>query len=69
MAVRGDSEWGKGLTMGLQVGVGVALGYFVGDWLDTRFGWSPWGTVIGMALGLAAGTYLLIKEAIHQNRP
>lgn len=51
----------------MQMAVGVGLGCIVGWWLDRRFGWSPWGLIVGAMLGLVAGMYLLIKEAIGLN--
>ena len=62
-----DSGWGN-VGVGLQMLVGTALGFFVGNWLDGRFGWSPWGVLVGTMLGLAAGMYLLIKDAIRINK-
>jgi F0F1-type ATP synthase assembly protein I len=62
MAGENKTNWGQGLAMGFETAVGVAVGYFVGSWLDKRYGWGPWGTVIGAMLGLVAGAYLLIKE-------
>ena len=63
-----DPNWGKHLGVGLQMLVGVGLGYLVGAWLDRRYGWYPWGVVIGCSLGTASGLYLLIKEALRMNR-
>ncbi len=54
----------RGLAHGLEVAVGVGLGYFIGNWADQRFGIKPWGLFIGVMLGCAAGMYLLIKEGI-----
>ena len=65
---RESSNWGQFLTLGFETAVGVALGYYVGHWLDRKYGWEPWGTLAGAALGLAAGMYLLIKEALRMNR-
>jgi len=64
-----DRDQGAGFAMiGLQVAVGVGVGYFVGRWLDHRFGWGSWGVVIGSMIGLAGGLYLLIKDAIRINK-
>ena len=63
-----DPGWGKHLGVGLQMLVGVGLGFFVGNWLDNKYGWSPWGVVAGTMLGLAGGMYLLIKDAIRINK-
>ena len=63
-----DSNWGKLAGIGLEVAVGVGLGYIVGHWLDKRYGWESRGVVIGTLVGLAGGLYLMIKEAIRANR-
>jgi F0F1-type ATP synthase assembly protein I len=65
---RDQQNWGQYLGMGLQMAVGVGLGLIVGNWLDNRYGWSPWGVMIGVMLGLGGGMYLLIKEAIRMNK-
>jgi F0F1-type ATP synthase assembly protein I len=61
-------KWGQFLSTGFETAVGVALGYFVGHWLDGKYGWAPWGSLVGAMLGMAAGMYLLIKEALRMNR-
>jgi F0F1-type ATP synthase assembly protein I len=64
-----DSEWGKYLTYGLQICVGVALGAWIGHWLDKRYGWkTPWGVIFGSMLGVAGGLYLLLKDAMKMNK-
>jgi F0F1-type ATP synthase assembly protein I len=63
-----DPGWGRHLGAGLQMLVGVLLGYFVGNWLDKKYGWAPWGVLFGVALGLAGGMYLLIKDALRMNK-
>lgn len=69
MAKNPDQQnWGQYLGMGLQMAVGVGLGVLVGTWLDRKYGWSPWGVTVGAMLGLAAGMYLLIKEALRMNK-
>ena len=63
-----DTNWGKHLGVGLQMLVGVGLGFVVGNWLDKKYGWAPWGVMAGTMLGLASGMYLLIKDAIRMNK-
>ena len=63
-----DTNWGKHLGLGLQVVVGVVLGLLAGQWLDRRYGWTPWGTMACAMLGLASGLYAAIKEAIKANK-
>jgi F0F1-type ATP synthase assembly protein I len=61
-------NWGRFLGIGLEVAIGVTLGFLAGWWLDRRFGWTPWATVAGALLGLAGGLYLLLKEALRMNK-
>jgi ATP synthase protein I len=68
MPADNDASWGKYLGIGLEMAVGAILGYFVGRWLDNRYGWSPWGVTIGSMTGVAAGMYMLIKEGIAMNK-
>ena len=63
-----DQNWGKYLGIGLEIAVGALLGYFIGSWLDGKFGWNGKGVLFGVMIGVAAGMYLLIKEAIKMNR-
>ena len=62
-----DANWGKYLGVGLEIAVGVGLGYAIGYWLDKKYGWSPVGVLVGTMVGLAGGLYLLIKEALRMN--
>ena len=40
---------------------GPAVGFFIGAFLDRRFSVSPWGTGIGVLVGLAAGMFEAIQ--------
>lgn len=59
---------GEAMSMGIEVAVGVGLGLFIGSWLDRRYGWQPWGMLIGSMLGLATGLYLLIRQSLRMNK-
>ena len=63
-----NPNWGRYLGVGLETAVGAALGYFVGNWLDKRYGWHGNGTLVGVMVGVAGGMYLLIREAIRMNK-
>ena len=63
-----QTNWGRGLASGFEIAVGVAVGYFAGNWLDKRYGWAPWGVLVCSMLGLVAGAYLLIKEANRMDK-
>jgi ATP synthase protein I len=68
MADNGDPRPGRWIGIGLEIAVGVGLGALVGWWLDEKFATAPWGVLVGSMLGLAAGLYLLIKEAMRMNK-
>ena len=64
-----NPNWGHYLGYGLQMAVGVILGVVVGMWIDRKLAnATPWGTIIGAMLGMAAGMYMLIKDAIRMNK-
>jgi F0F1-type ATP synthase assembly protein I len=54
--------------LGTEIAVGAGLGALIGTWIDRKFHCDPWGVVIGTLLGISAGMYLLIKEAINANK-
>jgi F0F1-type ATP synthase assembly protein I len=55
-------------------GIGVELAAAVigftlaGYWWDRHFHSSPWGLLIGIALGLIGGTYNLIRQSLVASR-
>jgi F0F1-type ATP synthase assembly protein I len=63
-----DTGWGRFASIGLEVAAGVGLGIAVGLWLDRRYQWSPWGTLIGALLGLVTGIYMLIRDTLRMNK-
>jgi F0F1-type ATP synthase assembly protein I len=68
----GSGDWGKGLAHGLEVAVGVGLGYLIGHWLGRKFGTGPqptlWWDFGGVIVGCAAGMYSLIKESVRSEK-
>ena len=46
---------------GLEFAVAVGLFTWLGHWADGRFGTDPWWTVIGALVGVAAGTWVLVR--------
>ena len=68
MAGDDKGDLGRNLAHGLEVAVGVGLGYLIGNWLDKRYGCKPWGLTVGVMLGAAAGMYLLIKDSIRESK-
>ncbi len=53
-------------SLGLQVALSIFIGLFAGVYLDRRIDTTPWFTLIGLGLGIAAGfrnTGLAIKKS------
>jgi F0F1-type ATP synthase assembly protein I len=64
----GDDGDKSALNYGLYPAGGVLLGLLIGSWLDRKFGWGSVGLLSGAILGLVAGMYLLIKDALRINK-
>lgn len=60
---RGMMEAGPYLTLGMQIAFGmvlfVGIGYVVDQWLES----TPWGMILGAALGMVAVFTLVIRMA------
>ena len=75
---RDTSIWLKTMTLATTIPmvlvVGPLLGYWLGAWSDRRWpALAPWGSGVGVALGLAAGArqaWQLIREiqSLNQQR-
>ncbi len=53
-------------SLGLAMGISIAIGALLGYYLDNRFGTRPWCLIICLGLGIAAAfrnLYLLYKRA------
>jgi ATP synthase protein I len=48
-------SYGEVASVGLAFVIAIVIGTGAGYWLDHRFGWSPWGLIIGFFMGFAAG--------------
>lgn len=57
-------DFGPFLTLGLQLAISVVVFFFIGYWLDGKFGTSPWCTLGGAFLGAAGGLIKFLREAI-----
>jgi len=59
------------ITLGIAFPACIVAGYFVGKGADKLFGWSPYGSYVGGALGIAAGfwnLYKISREADEEDR-
>lgn len=61
--------WARWASVGIEFGASVVLFFLGGQALDGKFGTTPWWTVIGSLLGVAAGLYLLFRMALGGETP
>ncbi len=54
-------------SLGLQVALSIFIGLGIGVYLDRRWETVPWLTLVGLAMGIAAG-YRNIGLAIRKSR-
>ena len=57
-------RWPRHAGVGIEFAAAVAGFALLGYWVDLRYETSPWGVLIGVALGLIGGTYNLIRESM-----
>ena len=76
---RGDQSWqgayrgaGPYLSIGLNMATTIVLSLVIflggGAWLDKRFGWAPWLTIVGALLAFVAMGYSLSSMIRQLNR-
>jgi len=57
------------INLATTVVASVALGYFGGRWLDTKFDTEPWLATIGFMLGIATGMKAMWEKAVNNKKP
>jgi ATP synthase protein I len=69
------AEKGKGFyqglsasSVGLELGIAVTLGVFIGLWLDDELGTSPWLLLLFIAFGLVAGFRGVLRAVAREDR-
>ncbi len=60
--------FGPFLTVGIQLALTVVVLFFIGRWLDDRFGTAPWLMLAGLFLGIVGGLIKFIRSAIELGR-
>jgi ATP synthase protein I len=54
-------------TLGLTVISTIAVGIFLGSLVDRWLNSSPWGTIVGIILGMLSGLYGIFKLVMDQD--
>lgn len=60
--------WLRYAGMGFEFFAGLLACVLVGIWLDSRFGWSPWGVLVGSGVGLTGSMVNLIRRSLALQR-
>jgi ATP synthase protein I len=55
-------------SVGLEMGLAVAIGCSIGYWLDRRLGTSPWLLLLFLGFGIAAAFKGLVRAAREAQR-
>jgi F0F1-type ATP synthase assembly protein I len=61
---RWSREFGPFLTLGLQLAIAVVVFFFLGRWLDSKLGTSPWFMLAGLGLGIVGGFVQFFRTAL-----
>jgi ATP synthase protein I len=61
-------DWVRHSGVGLELAGAVAGFALVGYWIDRHYGTTPWGLVVGVALGMVGGLYNFVREALQATR-
>lgn len=63
-----NPPWTRLTGIGVELAAAVIGFTLAGYWWDRHFHSSPWGLLIGIALGLVGGTYNLIRQSLVASR-
>ena len=64
MTSRRYPGWVRHSGVGLELAGATAGLALIGYWVDGKFGTSPWGILIGVAIGIVGGLYNLVRESL-----
>jgi len=59
----GSKALGQALALATNMAAALAVGYFLGSWLDAQFGTDPWLTILCFFLGVATGMKMVYELA------
>ena len=57
------AKWVQSSALGIQVVLVFAVLVYAGSWVDGKYGFEPWGTLAGIALGIVSIFTAFLREA------
>jgi F0F1-type ATP synthase assembly protein I len=54
--------YGQYLTLGFQLAAAIVVFFFLGDWIDKRYGIAPIGKLAGTSIGMVGGFIKFFKS-------
>lgn len=67
--VKKVNSFAKFSSAGIQMGVLIVAGVYLGKYLDEKFQFeSPWMTIVFALLGVFIGLYVVIREVIKMSK-
>jgi F0F1-type ATP synthase assembly protein I len=59
------TRYARGMAMAFEFTGTIAAGAFLGWYLDGRFGWSPWGSIV-LTVGSAGGAFVRLIQMLQR---
>jgi F0F1-type ATP synthase assembly protein I len=56
-------QYGRYGSLGIELILSMAVGYYVGRWIDFRLGSTPWLALLGFLVGVYAGFRQIFRAA------
>ena len=68
--VKTASLWkdAKYASVGIEFGISIAAGYFIGSWAQNKWGFEPWGVLLGIIIGFSSGLRSLMRIAMIESK-
>jgi ATP synthase protein I len=66
--VQATKQLGGFGSIGLEIGVAIAIGLLGGRWLDAKLGTAPWLMWTGFGIGIATAVRTLLRALTHMRR-